>query len=378
MTSVSAAIAGVPVSGRARISVASFMTSGPPSRAIESLCRIPVRHRATRGSARSLSRCAPSARPERPDMPDRLLLVLFGRRRPAWACSATRVSSRKLTSRFQNLQDFQHDRWRQTAGRLGTGSGAALGRDRPGLRPSGRACRTSIRPGRCEMPFSLRRSSPSCRRLPMASYSRISSSTALNFMNLRRSKKACMSSMMAETRLALLPFLARPSRRALCEAPSSTSEGATPKASATWSLIRPAILYCCREAALSRLTSVLPSRLARTRLSSSAILSNSASRSCCSSTASSTFCPAGQALGFAAAPHERRHGEREPGFTAARRGWLFFFSLLRFGEGLLRRFAVDDLRHGRFGFVLILVRFASRCRYAYRGPLPAIGVFCEL
>ena len=42
-----------------------------------------------------------------------------------------------------------------------------------------------------------------------------------------------------------------------------------------------AILYWSREAALSRLTSVLPSRLASTRFSSSAIFSNSASRSCC-------------------------------------------------------------------------------------------------
>src|SRR4029077_10070673 len=69
--------------------------------------------------------------------------------------------------------------------------------------------------------------------------------------------------------------------------------GSTPKASLTSSPNRPAMRYCKREAAFRRLTSVLPSRLASTRLSSSAIFSNSASRSCCLATASSLFWLAG-------------------------------------------------------------------------------------
>src|SRR3954471_20075286 len=62
--------------------------------------------------------------------------------------------------------------------------------------------------------------------------------------------------------------------------------------------MRPAMVYCCREAALRRLTSVLPSRLARTLLSSFATFSNSASRSRCWFTAWST---ASGAAGFGGA-----------------------------------------------------------------------------
>src|SRR4051812_6502548 len=84
----------------------------------------------------------------------------------------------------------------------------------------------------------------------------------------------------------------------------ATRVAGTPKVSPTSSPIRPPIFPCVREAALRRLTRVLPSRLASTRLSSSAILSNSASRSFCSLTASSTFSAAGGGGGggFAAPP----------------------------------------------------------------------------
>ena len=68
---------------------------------------------------------------------------------------------------------------------------------------------------------------------------------------------------------------------------------AAPKVSPIWSVIRPPTLYWSLEAAFSRLTSVLPSRLARTRLSSSATFSNSARRSRCLFTASSSFSSAG-------------------------------------------------------------------------------------
>ena len=65
-----------------------------------------------------------------------------------------------------------------------------------------------------------------------------------------------------------------------------TRGSTTPKVSPRPSPIRPAIFDCPREAAFSRLTSVLPSRLASTLFSSSAIFSNSASSSSCLLTAS--------------------------------------------------------------------------------------------
>ena len=60
--------------------------------------------------------------------------------------------------------------------------------------------------------------------------------------------------------------------------------------------MRPATLYWNRDAALSRLTRVLPSSSAKTLLSSSATLSNSASKSSCFLMASSIFCAAGASL----------------------------------------------------------------------------------
>src|SRR5262249_31433399 len=75
-----------------------------------------------------------------------------------------------------------------------------------------------------------------------------------------------------------------------------------PKAAFTWSPRRPAIWFCRRDAAFKRLTSVLPSRLASRRLRSSAILSNSASKSWCLVTASSTFWLAGHESPLLAPP----------------------------------------------------------------------------
>ena len=89
-----------------------------------------------------------------------------------------------------------------------------------------------------------------------------------------------MSSMIIETSWLALASCSDISLRTFAGAVPSLV-AATPKAAPTWSLIRPPILDWSREAALSRFESVLPSRLASTRLSSSAIFSNSASRSCC-------------------------------------------------------------------------------------------------
>ena len=114
----------------------------------------------------------------------------------------------------------------------------------------------------------------------MTSCFRISSRTVLKRRNWRRSKKDCMSSMISETSWLPLPSSSAISPRTFHD-PVPTCWPPTPKVSPSWSLIRPPILYWSREAALSRLTSVLPSRLARTRFSSSAIFSNSASRSRC-------------------------------------------------------------------------------------------------
>ena len=131
-----------------------------------------------------------------------------------------------------------------------------------------------------------------------------------------------MSSMMIETSLLAFAFLVRHLVEHLGRRRADLDRPSTPKAALTWSLIRPPILYWSREAALSRLTSVLPSRLASTRFSSSAIFSNSASRSCCCLTASSTFSSAGDSsaswlLGLAV---QRRHREGQPGRLAAALG----------------------------------------------------------
>ena len=64
-----------------------------------------------------------------------------------------------------------------------------------------------------DTPFSLFRSSPSCRRLPTTSSCRISSSTVLNRWNRRRSKYECMSSMMIDTSLLAFPSSSESSSR---------------------------------------------------------------------------------------------------------------------------------------------------------------------
>ena len=65
--------------------------------------------------------------------------------------------------------------------------------------------------------------------------------------------------MMSETSWLRLRFLlARARRRRLSAWGRCDPVAATPKASSTWSLIRPAIVYCRREAAFSRLTQRAP------------------------------------------------------------------------------------------------------------------------
>ena len=111
--------------------------------------------------------------------------------------------------------------------------------------------------------------------------------------------------------------------------------------------MRPATLNCKRDAALSRLTSVLPSSSARTFFNSSATLSNSASRSSCCLIASSILAAAGGgpglALGRSAAAEQRGHGQAHVRILRVLRGRGF--AVLLFLRRLLGRFLVNDFGH---------------------------------